>query len=128
MMQACPCGRLDAKHRPLPYAQCCQPWHEGGSAPDAHALMRSRYSAFALMLTPYLLATWHPSRRPESIDLEPDVRWLGLEVRRHTVLSPTQAQVEFVARSRQHGKGHRLHEVSNFVYENQRWWYVDGQT
>ena len=30
--------------------------------------MRSRYSAYVLGLIDYLLATWHPSTRPASID------------------------------------------------------------
>jgi SEC-C motif-containing protein len=31
-----------------------------------------------------------------------------------------------VARYREHGRGHRLHEISRFVRENGRWYYVDG--
>ena len=44
--------------------------------------MRSRYSAYALGLSDYLLATWHPSTRPASLDLhgQPPLRWLGLDV------------------------------------------------
>nr|WP_119293472.1 YchJ family metal-binding protein [Azohydromonas sediminis] len=57
---------------------------------------------------------------------EPQVKWLGLEVRRHTVLDADHATVEFVARSRLHGRGQRLHETSRFVREDGRWYYVDG--
>ena len=52
------------------YDACCGPIHDGAPAPTAEALMRSRFSAFALGLTPYLLTSWHPSTRPAS--LEPD--------------------------------------------------------
>ncbi len=120
----CPCGSS------LPYARCCGRWHAGPEhlqAPTAEALMRSRYSAYVLGLSDYLVATWHPSRRPDPIPLpEPKVKWLGLEVRRHTVQDADHATVEFVARSRLHGRGLRLHETSRFVREDGRWYYVDG--
>ncbi len=90
--------------------------------------MRSRYSAFVLGDVDYLLATWHPSTRPASIDLEPGVRWLGLQVRSHLQQDETHAMVEFVARSRPAtpGPAQRLHERSRFVREDGRWFYVDG--
>ena len=44
--------------------------------------MRSRYSAYALGLIDYLLATWHPSTAPGEMELPP-VKWIDLEVR-HT--------------------------------------------
>jgi SEC-C motif-containing protein len=88
--------------------------------------MRSRYSAFVRGQADYLLATWHPSTRPATLELEPGVKWLGLEVRRHRRLDETRAEVEFVARSRLAGRGQRLHETSRFVQEGGRWYYVDG--
>ena len=55
----------------LPYDECCGPLHRGErAAPTAEQLMRSRFSAFALADAAYLLATWHPSTRPESLELE----------------------------------------------------------
>ena len=89
--------------------------------------MRSRYSAFVLDLTDYLLATWHASTRPSSIaPNETGIKWLGLEVRRHRVVDADHAEVEFVARSKIAGRAHRLHELSRFVREDGRWFYVDG--
>ncbi len=89
--------------------------------------MRSRYSAYLLKLAPYLLATWHSDTRPVNLDLnEDDVRWLGLEVKRHEQQDADHATVEFVARYKQAGRGYRLHEISRFVRENGRWFYVDG--
>lgn len=87
--------------------------------------MRSRYSAFVRGLPAYLLDTWHPSTRPPTLELEPGLRWLGLEVRRHRPDGDT-AVVEFVARSKQGGRAHRLHETSRFVREGGRWFYVDA--
>jgi SEC-C motif-containing protein len=89
--------------------------------------MRSRYSAFVLKLEPYLLATWHPSTCPSSLDLSGDnTHWLGLKVVRHQVESPDHTTVEFIARYKINGRAHRLHETSRFVRENGLWFYVDG--
>jgi SEC-C motif domain protein len=96
-------------------------------APSAEALMRSRYSAFVLGRTDYLLATWHPGTRPPRLDANPAaLTWLGLELRRHTVADADHATVEFVARNKLGGRAERLHERSRFVRENGRWFYVDG--
>ena len=111
-----------------PYDACCGRLHSGaGNAASAEALMRSRYSAYVLKLGDYLLATWHPDTRPSELDLTADdTRWLGLEVRQHQVQDANHATVEFVARYRIAGKGHRLHELSRFVREGGRWFYLDG--
>lgn len=95
-------------------------------APNAEQLMRSRYSAFVLERRGYLLATWHVSTRPETLDFEPQARWQGLQVRSHRLLGAGHAEVEFVARYRVAGRAVRLHETSRFVCEDGRWWYVDG--
>ncbi|WP_374665947.1 YchJ family protein [Ramlibacter sp.] len=122
----CPCGRLDARGRPLLHAACCGPWLAGAPAPDAEALMRSRYCAFVLQDAPYLLATWHASTRPPAVDFEPGLKWLGLDVRSHRQTDDDRAVVAFVARSRLGGRAHRLQEWSRFVREDGRWFYVDG--
>ena len=89
--------------------------------------MRSRYSACVLGLTDYLLATWHASTRPTSLAPNQDgLKWLGLAVRRHTVQGADHATVDFVARSKLGGRAQRLQEVSRFVREAGRWFYVDG--
>ncbi len=117
----CPCGTTD-------YAACCGRYHDGTPAPDAAALMRSRYSAYVLGLEAYLLATWHPDTRPAALDLTADdAKWLGLEVKRHTAGSAERATVEFIARYKVGGRAYRLHEVSRFVREEGRWFYVDGE-
>ena len=89
--------------------------------------MRSRYSAFVLDMADYLLATWHPSTRPSRLEAsEPGLKWLGLEVRHHTVVDADHATVEFVARSKLAGRAQRLHEISRFAREDGHWLYVDG--
>lgn len=125
----CPCGRTDARARPMTYAACCgrylDHWDEQ-PAPDAESLMRSRYSAFVLQRADYLLATWHAPQRPPSVDFDAGARWLGLEVRSARVTGDDTAEVEFVARHRIAGRAVRLHERSRFVREGGRWFYVDG--
>lgn len=121
MTHACPCGRGAS------LADCCGRYlGTGVPAPDAETLMRSRYSAFVLGDVAHLLASWHASTRPASLVLEPGVKWLGLEVRRHNAVDADHAEVEFVARSRIQGRGQRLHERSRFVREGGGWFYVDG--
>jgi len=117
----CPCGQ------PKSYADCCAPYHAGHPAPTAEALMRSRYSAYVLALEPYLLATWHASTRPADARADDTTRWLGLTITRHEETGADSAIVDFVARYKRNGRAQRLHEVSRFVREDGRWYYVDGQ-
>ena len=134
----CPCGHAIGAKNPAVrrYADCCGRWHAGPQhlqAPDAEALMRSRYSAYVLGLADYLQATWHPDTRPTTLDLnEPGLRWLGLTVKRHERVDGTHAVVEFVARSKLGGRAHRLHETSRFELSDAagspaRWLYLDGE-
>lgn len=123
----CPCGRTDARGRAMVYEQCCGRYLDHDTpAPDAECLMRSRYSAFVLGRAGYLQTSWHASTRPTVLTLEPGQKWLGLTVKRHRVIDPDHAEVEFVARSRLRGQGVRLHETSRFLREGGRWFYLDG--
>jgi SEC-C motif-containing protein len=123
----CPCGSA------LPYARCCGRLHGEHAAHGTliaatpEALMRSRYAAFVLDLPAYLLASWHASTRPASLEPpEPGLKWLGLHVKRSALQDADHGTVEFVARSKLGGRAHRLHETSRFVRENGEWFYVDG--
>ena len=125
MPTSCPCNPSSA------YGSCCQPLHEGKvRAASAEALMRSRYSAYALGLRDYLLATWHPDSRPTTLDLEdtPGLRWLGLDVKRHVDAGDGTAVVEFVARYKVGGApAVRMWEASRFERIDGNWLYVDGE-
>jgi SEC-C motif-containing protein len=110
--------------------RCCAALHQGTPATDALALMRSRYSAYVLSLEQYLLDTWHSSTRPASLNLAADqcrMRWIGLDVKLHEQIDDMHARVEFIARYKIGGRAHRLHEVSRFVCENERWFYVRAE-
>src|SRR3954452_4300478 len=119
----CPCGLGD------PYPDCCGRLHAGETeAATAEQLMRARYSAFAVGDAGYLARSWHPATRPDDVGVDPDVRWLRLDVLatdRGGFLDDA-GQVEFEPR---YGVGVErgvLHERSRFVRHEGRWVYVDG--
>ena len=124
---SCPCG----SH--LTLDQCCGRYHQGELAPSPEALMRSRYTAFVLGLNDYLLATWHPTTRPAELALDAETEWKSLSIVSAEPPSDSRGSVHFRAcfysQGAQEGvqKGwHVLEEVSRFVNEQQRWWYIDG--
>jgi SEC-C motif domain protein len=121
--RTCPCGSG------LPYAECCGRLHDGtATAATAEQLMRSRYSAFAVGDPAYLLATWHSSTRPGAVDLDPRIRWIGLELLGTTGggLLAAEGTVEFRAHSVVDRAAGTQHENSRFVREDGRWRYLDG--
>lgn len=97
--------------------------------PDtAQELMRSRYSAFVLGLSDYLLQTWHGTTRPKELELDEQMNWLGLEIisTRSGGASATRGVVEFSAYYAQGKSRQSQHEVSTFVREDGAWFYVDA--
>jgi SEC-C motif-containing protein len=90
--------------------------------------MRSRFSAFAVGDTRYLLGTWHPRTRPRTLDLDRDVRWTRLDVLATTggsLLSP-EGTVEFRAHYVDERGAGAHHENSRFVRDGGQWRYLDG--
>jgi len=120
----CPCGDEQ------PHESCCGRYLSGErKAETAEQLMRSRYCGFVFGNEDYLLATWHPETRPSRVRLDNQQRWLGLAIRSTHAGSADddEGQVEFVARFKVNGKGHRLHEKSRFRKIDGEWLYVDGE-
>lgn len=118
--RSCPCGL------PEPYEKCCGRFHSGAAAaPTAEALMRSRYCAFVRGDAAYLLRTWHPRTRPARLDLDPGMRWTGLEILGTTggTAFHTTGTVTFRASYR----GGALQEHSRFERVDGAWVYVDGE-
>jgi SEC-C motif domain protein len=119
----CPCRPLSA---PRAYGKCCGPYHEGLSvAPTPEALMRSRYSAYALQSSAYLLATWHVSTRPKELAFTDAVAWITLKIHA-TTMQGDAGTVSFTARFRDAGQVGQLRETSQFVREAGAWFYVCG--
>ncbi|HEX4503326.1 MAG TPA: YchJ family protein [Scandinavium sp.] len=127
MHSLCPCGSAQE------YSLCCQRYLSGSElAPTPSQLMRSRYCAFVMKDTDYLIKTWHPSCQPQTFrsDLEKSfatTEWLGLTIfAADDGKSPDEGFVSFVARFCEHNKSSALIERSRFLKENGQWYYIDG--
>ena len=121
----CPCGNSNL------FSNCCGQYIENDAATaTAEELMRSRYSAYTLNNSDYLLKTWHSPTRPTQLDLEQQIHtdWLGLKIY-HTEAgseNETTGIVAFIARYTTDETTEVIHEVSRFVKEDGHWFYVDG--
>lgn len=117
----CPCRSSRAR------TDCCGRYIDGIDEPaTALACMRSRYTAYCENAGAYLQRTWHPATRPGDFVIDGDARWLGLKIHRMVAggENDTSGSVEFTARWRSRGRGHRLREISRFVREAGRWYYL----
>lgn len=124
----CPCG---GRPPGAVFDDCCGPVVRGERrAATAEELMRSRYTAYALADADHLFRTWHPRTRPPTVEADPWIRWVGLEVLGTEDGGPQDdaGTVEFRATwssgegsTRQRGE---LHERSRFERRAGRWFYV----
>lgn len=129
LAQPCPCGSGATA------AECCAQYFGGDKAPPtAEALMRSRYSAYALGAVDHIMATHHPKAagdvdRKSTEKWSAEATWLGLEV------ASTQGggegdqtgEVEFIARYELGGAPLSHHERAQFRRgDDGRWYYWDG--
>ena len=90
--------------------------------------MRSRFTAFAVGDRQHLIETWHPSTRPERVDLDPSISWRSLAIDGADGGSEhdEHGTVSFRARWERGTERGVLSERSRFVRQRARWWYVDG--
>lgn len=118
--RACPCGLGDD------YDACCGRLHAGAVAPTAEAVMRARYTAFAVSDPGYLVGTYHSSSRPEVFSLDPSIEWTRLAVLETTGggLFDDGGTVQFRAVYTRDGKRGVHAETSRFAREDGRWTYV----
>ena len=80
-LRECPHGRTRVPVRPrrrLCVVLRAIPRRRAGA--DRRVTDALRYSAFAIGDAGYLLRTWHPSRRPRTLNLDPALRWTRLAV------------------------------------------------
>lgn len=84
--------------------------------------MRSRYTAFVVGDGDHLFRTWHPSTRPDDLDVAPDPGWRELRIIDAPEPTEHHGEVEFEA---VHDR-HPVHERSRFEKRANRWFYVDG--
>lgn len=95
----------------------------------AEALMRSRYTAYALRDGAYLQATWDVTKRPERIDFSREnIEWLRLEITetKKGGINDSKGLVTFKAFYSQEGEEYAMNEISRFVKHEGRWFYLDG--
>ncbi len=115
----------------IEYAQCCGQFHSGQTKPvTAEALMRSRYTAYALHNASYLQGTWDAMVRPEMIDFSKEkVEWQGLEIinTKKGGATDNKGVVEFKAYYLQEGEEFVMSEISQFVRRAGSWFYLDGR-
>jgi len=119
----CPChsGKL--------YAECCAPYHEGVNPPTPLALMRSRYSAYALSNARYIIATTHPEHPDSSLPASQrkqqikhfcrTTQFKGLEI-----VEAEGSTVTFRAILIQQGHDASFTEKSAFSQLNGHWLYL----
>ena len=111
------------------YVDCCGRFHSASArAATAEQLMRSRYSAFVLLDSAYLLETWHPDTRPSELDLDTGIEWRRLDIVSTQRGGPldNQGAVEFKAHFRQGGERGVHHETSRFIKAEGQWYYLDA--
>lgn len=121
----CPCGLSEV------YEDCCGRFISHREIPTTpEQLMRSRYTAYFYGDMDYIAETMK-SPAADRFDIESarqranKIKWVELKVvnASHTIFKGT---VEFYASYSDGKKTHVLHEVSDFVFQDGRWFYVSG--
>lgn len=130
----CPCRASETE--PAPLAACCGPHIDGlRPAPSAEALMRSRYTAYALGRIDYLHDTLAPEQRADFdrqavANWSRNSQWLGLDIDATEDGQPGDAKgyVEFTAHYVAEGlrQTHRERALFRFDEADQRWYFVEG--
>lgn len=125
-MSLCICGSG------LETNNCCSILHAGKPAPTALALMRARYSAYALGNIDYIERTCTQKiladfNRLDAERYSEEAKWLGLKIL-HVVdggVDDQTGQVEFTIQYKH--KGHTLtqHELASFIRVDGEWLYSD---
>lgn len=118
----CPCGTG------LTYGECCYRFHSGEwVAPTAEALMRSRFTAFAVGNSQYLLDTWDPETRPSELGLDMGIDFYRLDILETTGGGPfdSTGTVKFQAFYKGLASGVQ-EEDSTFRKVNGAWVYSTG--
>lgn len=110
------------------FENCCKPiLNNIKKTNSAEELMRSRYSAYCTQEANYLVQTTHLSTRKfhkksDILDWSKSNHWLKLEI-----IASCETNVEFKAFYLDESLEEQIHhEKSTFVFEEDKWFYVDG--
>ncbi len=124
-LQYCPCGTGKE------YFACCGIFlSEQKNPATPEELMRSRYTAYTQVDVDYLAKTM---KSPSADHFDPEttkisakkIKWVKLKVIK-TSQNEAKGMVEFKAYYFIDGKKYVLHEVSEFHFEDGKWYYTDG--
>ncbi len=127
----CPCGSL------IKYKKCCKPFHEDIKTPiNALELMKSRYCAYAIEKSEYIISTTHQKNRDfntdtkvwnnDILDFSRNTKFEKLEILEF-IDGQTESFVTFKANITQNKQDVSFIEKSRFVKENGKWQYIDGE-
>lgn len=119
------------------YKKCCKIFHNNIANPkNALELMRSRYCAFALNLSEYIIKTSHKENQDYTNDIlnwKKDIEEFSLntEFRNLEILDFQEYKFEsfvtFKATIFQNKEDVSFIEKSRFLKENNIWLYIDGE-
>lgn len=123
----CPCGSG------IKYKKCCQKYHKGAYPPTALLLMKSRYSAYALKQSLYIIKTTHPQNSDYTTQIHEwkksierfseETDFLGLKI--IEVIEETKSDEAYVTFHAFLSTG-ELREKSHFLKVADQWLYLDG--
>lgn len=127
----CPCGSL------IKYKKCCKPFHENIKTPiNALELMKSRYCAYAIEKSEYIISTTHQKNRDfntdtkvwnnDILDFSRNTKFEKLEILEF-IDGQTESFVTFKANITQNKQDVSFIEKSRFIKENGKWQYIDGE-
>lgn len=114
------------------YIECCERYHLNKKTPQtAEQLMRSRYSAYTLVNIDYIVETTLPSQQKKldkqaMQDWAKSTNWKGLKViARNPHFAKNRATVKFIAYFETDKGVMEHHELSLFIFKENRWYFVD---
>jgi SEC-C motif-containing protein len=118
------------------YKKCCQPFHKGKKPKNALLLMRSRYCAFALGMSEYIIKTTHKDNSDYKEDFSlwaeeikqfsSNTNFVGLSILEHLDQGDV-AFVTFQAKLISQAKDVSFVEKSKFYKVDGVWLYHSGE-
>ena len=108
--------------------KACSATTSPSGSPTAAARWSTSFAAFAVGKAGYLLDSWHPTTRPQVLDLDDTLDWYRLDVHSAGGGTPFErtGEVMFTAHYRVDGERAKLREHSRFERVDGEWKYLDA--
>lgn len=122
----CPCGSQKS------YFFCCEPLITGKQSPETpEALMRTRYTAYTMANMDYIKQTMRGNaltgfQEEDAKRWAKRVHWIKLNVLQSGIENASMGYVEFEACFVESTRLKSIHEKSEFICEEGRWYYTGG--